>query len=204
MDHQALAIDRYSESTDDEIGHGHLGKIWRDERPVDAAYAVDEEIALSSLVMARGYFEAQGHGAFYRRGTCSSDRNASSDRLARGSSPGPPVSWRTFDSSRLATARADHQRLLVGFVDEVLETADIPLLPRATMVLDYVGVMQRMVRIDDMLEAAAVSTGGFSRGGVARRTSSRLGVSRVESTHSRYLSMGLGSVHAARDSWLVE
>ncbi|KAG8931589.1 hypothetical protein FRC01_001094 [Tulasnella sp. 417] len=204
---EALTIDRYQDGPDDEIGHRILRKWPSSEVDASTFYAKDEEITLESLVMARGYLEKKGLGAFYRRGTCRElDNEVDSDKLPDRPSSVP------FDCEWLYKARADHQRMLVGFLDEVLETPDVPLLPRPAMILDYVPYVQEMVRVDDELEALAKSVregdaedlmGVFSRRrGVAQRQSLRIGA-RVPPTHERYISLGADGRHAARESRLV-
>ncbi|KIO32882.1 hypothetical protein M407DRAFT_96596 [Tulasnella calospora MUT 4182] len=205
---EALTIDRYQDGPDDEIGHRILRKWPSSEVDASTFYAKDEEITLESLVVARGYLEEKGLGAFYRRGTCRElDNEVDSDKLLGRTSSVP------FDCEWLYKARADHQRLLVGFLDEVLQTPDVPLLPRPAMILDYVPYVQEMVRVDDELEvlAKAVREGGaddlmgvFSsrRRGVAQRQSLRIGA-RVPPTHERYISLGADGLHAARESRLV-
>ncbi|KAG8973815.1 hypothetical protein FRC05_008234 [Tulasnella sp. 425] len=204
---EALTIDRYEDGPDDEIGHRILRKWPTSELDASTFYAKDEEIALESLVMARGYLEPKGLGTFYRRGTCRElDNEVDGDKLGR-----------PFDCEWLYKARADHQRLLVGFLDEVLRTPDVPLLPRPAMILDYVPYIQEMVRVDDELEEAlakSVREGGVAgagdlmgvfssrRRGVAQRQSLRIGA-RVPPTQERYISLGADGLHAARESRLV-
>lgn len=202
---QALSIDRYQDGPDDEIGHRILRKWPSSEDDASTFYAKDEEITLESLGVARGYLQQKGLGAFYRRGTC---RELDDDDKLQARTSSVP-----FDCEWLYKARADHQRLLVGFLDEVLVTPDVPLLPRPAMILDYVPYVQEMVRVDDELEALAKSVregdaedlmGVFSsrRRGVAQRQSLRIGA-RVPPTHERYISLGADGLHAARESRLV-
>ncbi|KAG8908154.1 hypothetical protein FRB99_008697 [Tulasnella sp. 403] len=196
---EALAIDRYSEGLDDEIGHRNVPKIQCSELRLEgeqgvAFYGREEEMALECLAMARGYLEGKSFGAFYRRGTCQPlDRERMDDKL-HATHPVTPVS---FDSGRLFGARADHQRLLVEFVDAAVDTADIPLLPRAGMILDYVAYIQAMVGVDDEVG----TMGGISRkrGRMLRQSSARVG-----STQERKLTLGAGGEHAARRSRLVD
>ncbi|KAG8926549.1 hypothetical protein FRC00_002804 [Tulasnella sp. 408] len=202
---EALSIDRYQDGPDDEIGHRILRKWPSSEDDAGTFYAKDEEITLESLAVARGYLQQKGLGAFYRRGTCRElDNEVHSDKL---------LSRTSFDCEWLYKARADHQRLLVGFLDELLVTPDVPLLPRPAMILDYVPYVQEMVRVDDELDALARSMregdaedlmGVFSsrRRGVAQRQSLRIGA-RVPPTHERYISLGADGLHAARESRLV-
>lgn len=193
---QALATDRYEEGPDDEMGHRSLCKPPTADREMVgglAFYSRDEEIALEAVAVARGNLEAKGLGAYYRRAaTCQANK---SDSL---SAPGIPVSWR-----RVAEARADHQRLLVDFVDDALQTLDVPLLPRPAMLVDYVPYIQMMVKADDVLERLAKEEGGNRIGGRRQvvRQSSRLAGSRVHQ-YERYLTLQQG-VDAARASFLV-
>lgn len=125
----------------------------------------------------------------------------------------PSIIGISFSSNRLRQSRADHQRRLVEFLDDVLETIDVPLLPRPAMILDYVPYIQWMVEIDDAhaeMTKNALLLGSSEGGGRivslgrrgAVRQSSRIGA-RVPTTHERYISLSEEGLHAARGSRLV-
>lgn len=149
-------------------------------------------MATDCIRLARGCLRDQGLGTHPRGETCP---NLSSIRV--------------FDSTRVYQARADHQRGLVEFVDDVVQTIEVPLLPRPAMLLDYIPIIQWMVAIDDaqeeMLKAALGSSegsiSGLGRRGLVRQ-SSRIGA-RVPTTHERYISLSAEGLHAARGSRLV-
>lgn len=149
-------------------------------------------MAIDCIGLARGCLRDQGLGTHPRGETCS---NLSSIRF--------------FDSTRVYQARADHQRRLVEFIDDVVQTIDVPLLPRPAMLLDYVPHIQWMVAIDDAQEETAKAAVGSSEGsiiGLGRRGlvrhSSRIGA-RVPATHERYISLAAEGLVAARGSRLV-
>lgn len=190
-----MAIDRYEDGPDDEIGYRNLCKPPSADLQMVGGlsfYSRDEEIALEAVAVARGNLEAKGLGAYYRRtATCQANNG---DSL---SVPAFPVSW-AFN--RLAEARADHQRRLVAFVDEVVGI-DVPLLPRPAMMLDYVPYIQRMIQVDDELEKITKLDGeDRSLGRRHVRQSTRLAGGRVLQ-YERYLTLqGPGSLRAAQDS----
>lgn len=157
---------------------------------------------MECLQLAQGCLRGQGTEALTRGETCPSEGKM----LALQGVNLPSIS---FDSRRLYHARANYQRQLVEFIDDVIQTIDIPLLPRPAMMLDYIPHIQWMIEIDDVQaevakSALAVSEGsivGMGRRGAVRQ-SSRIGA-RVPTTHERYISLSEEALHAARGSRLV-
>ncbi|KAG8856815.1 hypothetical protein FRB96_006319 [Tulasnella sp. 330] len=193
----AFSVDQYDPSPNDEVGYKQLPKIdyaaeFSDPGCGVAFYIKDNKIAMACIRLARGCLMDQALGTRPRGETCS---NLSSIRF--------------FDSTRVYQARADHQRRLVEFIDDVVQTTEVPLLPRPAMLLDYVPHIQWMVAIDDAQEEIAKAALGSSEGsiiGLGRRGlvrhSSRIGA-RVPATHERYISLTAEGLAAARGSRLV-
>ena len=207
-------MDRYEETPDDEMNHDYLIKP---SYPADDArglafYSRDEEMAIGCLTAARGYLDSQGFGAHYRReeeasggGTCHANEGIQDKS---GSVSRRPL---RFDSQYIFDARAEHLRLVVSFIDDALETADVPLLPRPGMILDYLPYLQRMIWTDDEQEVAfrdarlaGITDLPNGRRGPLRQ-SFRLatrGQHAIE-RFDRYISLGADGLHAARRSRLV-
>ncbi|KAG9015509.1 hypothetical protein FRB94_000114 [Tulasnella sp. JGI-2019a] len=193
----AFSIDRYDATLDDEVGYKHIAKVDYSAEFSDFGcgvtfYTKDNQMAVDCVRLARGCLRDQGLGTLPRGDTCSI-----------------LSSIRFFDSTRVYQARAHHQRALVEFIDDVVQTIDIPLLPRPAMLLDYVPHIQWMVDIDDTQEEMHKAAIGSSKGsvmGLGRRggvrQSSRIGA-RVPATHERYISLSAEGLHAARGTRLV-
>ena len=171
-----MAIDSYEPSGDDELGHTLLQKprVIGKSRGV---YNRDADIARTALVVSRHVFETSGAGTRAR------------GRL-RGGERG---STRRIDCRSVVRARVETQALAVTFLDDVM-TLSGPLLPRASVVLDYTPYVKHMVLADDVLEAetAATSGGDETRQRPGRRRW-RMG------EYQRHLSISAEGVEAARN-----
>jgi hypothetical protein len=122
---QALAIDRYEETPDDEVVVDRLLQKPEIEMGVGQAfYNRDEEMALAGVVLGREWLKVP--------------------RVEQGKVGG----W--FEGQRLFDARAKFQEGIVHALDEVISLGT-PLLPRAATVEEYLGYVQKMVMIDDTL-----------------------------------------------------
>ncbi|KAG8936750.1 hypothetical protein FRC02_012032 [Tulasnella sp. 418] len=155
---EALSVDRYAESADDEIGYHHLPKMEYIGSGI-AFYNREEEIGLESVILGRERLASSGT----RVGV-------------NGSTSGV-----RFDSGRLYASRGVHQLKLASYLDEIVDGRHVPLLPRGVMIMEYVGHIERMVKIEDERERL----GGSERRG---------------KRYVRQVGLSLGGLHVARDA----
>jgi len=121
---QALAIDRYHPTPDDEVGYLHLQKPDVELSSGPAFYQKDEEMAVETLFLARQHLKEMDVSGF-------------------GGGWG-------LEGKRLFEARASYQQGIVQFLDEMISLST-PLLPRPAAVMDYLAYIQKMVEVDDTL-----------------------------------------------------
>lgn len=140
MPRQALAPDRYAPSPDDELGHALLDKPAARNPAGLAFYNRDADMAGTALLVSRHVLERSGAGP-----------RARAALRVPGRAP-----TREMDPRSLRRARVATQALAAAFLDAVM-TVSGPLLPRASVLLEYRPYVQQMVRADDVLEAEAAA-----------------------------------------------
>ncbi|KDQ21020.1 hypothetical protein BOTBODRAFT_27035 [Botryobasidium botryosum FD-172 SS1] len=177
---EAMAIDRYEPSADDELGYCGLLKPAPDEfRCGLAFYNSDDEMALEAAYMARRVYEETGLGGQVQ---------ASMDGSAL-----VPFSTRTLYERRRA-----YQFQVVQFLDPHI-AIDSPLLPRPAQVLDYVPYIRALVEADNVLAALHESSRASAQRGVIVRSHGRR-AARACQRYYRYLTLDEDQLRAVAES----
>jgi len=177
---EAMAIDRYEPSADDELGYCALLKPAPNEfRCGLAFYNSDEEIALEAAYMTRRVYEET---------EISAQVQANVDKSAL-----VPFNTRTLYERRRA-----YQFQIVQFLDPHV-TIDSPLLPRPAQVLDYVPYIRTLVESDNVMAALHESNRVSAQRGVIVRSHGRR-AARAYQPYYRYLTLDEDQLRAVAES----
>ncbi|KAF8529038.1 hypothetical protein BU17DRAFT_80191 [Hysterangium stoloniferum] len=176
---EALAIDRYEPSADDEVGHLLLCKFRATERSRGLAfYNRETDMAYEALYGSHHVFET------------AVGPHVKANLSERGTT-------RLLDSRLLRRRRMANQVRIVSFLDDVISRFS-PLLPRPAAVLDYTPYVRQMIIADDVMEAAARAKLEASQSAIdvqGRRRRRR----RAAEEYIRHLAVSEGGQEAARE-----